>query len=72
MSIKADRAKANDGLASALLLVFLDSARNLPVSPSERALVTETHGGFHSQTLPLLSSFLAALSPLFFYRHGNT
>lgn len=31
-SIKADRSKANDGLSSALLVVFLDSARNLPVS----------------------------------------
>uniref|UniRef100_A0A8D3D652 Extended synaptotagmin-2-like n=1 Tax=Scophthalmus maximus TaxID=52904 RepID=A0A8D3D652_SCOMX len=31
MSIKADRGQANDGLSSALLVVFLDSARNLPV-----------------------------------------
>uniref|UniRef100_A0A672HMY7 Extended synaptotagmin-2-A-like n=1 Tax=Salarias fasciatus TaxID=181472 RepID=A0A672HMY7_SALFA len=30
-SIKADRGHANDGLSSALLVVFLDSARNLPV-----------------------------------------
>ncbi|XP_037644469.1 extended synaptotagmin-2-like isoform X2 [Sebastes umbrosus] len=30
MSIKADRGQANDGLSSALLVVFLDSARNLP------------------------------------------
>ncbi|KAF7644726.1 hypothetical protein LDENG_00216740 [Lucifuga dentata] len=29
-SIMADRGQANDGLSSALLLVFLDSARNLP------------------------------------------
>uniref|UniRef100_A0A672HM72 Extended synaptotagmin-2-A-like n=1 Tax=Salarias fasciatus TaxID=181472 RepID=A0A672HM72_SALFA len=29
-SIKADRGHANDGLSSALLVVFLDSARNLP------------------------------------------
>ncbi|KAM8728364.1 extended synaptotagmin-2-A isoform 1-T1 [Acanthopagrus schlegelii] len=29
-SIKADRCQANDGLSSALLVVFLDSARNLP------------------------------------------
>ncbi|XP_077362093.1 extended synaptotagmin-2 [Festucalex cinctus] len=28
--IRADRGKANDGLSSALLVVFLDSARNLP------------------------------------------
>uniref|UniRef100_A0A4W6C9U4 Extended synaptotagmin 2 n=1 Tax=Lates calcarifer TaxID=8187 RepID=A0A4W6C9U4_LATCA len=34
MSIKADRGQANDGLSSALLVVFLDSARNLPVSQS--------------------------------------
>ncbi|XP_034470082.1 extended synaptotagmin-2-A isoform X1 [Hippoglossus hippoglossus] len=30
MTIGADRGKANDGLSSALLVVFLDSARNLP------------------------------------------
>ncbi|XP_029309088.1 LOW QUALITY PROTEIN: extended synaptotagmin-2-A [Cottoperca gobio] len=30
MCIKADRGHANDGLSSALLVVFLDSARNLP------------------------------------------
>ncbi|XP_030015592.1 extended synaptotagmin-2-A isoform X2 [Sphaeramia orbicularis] len=30
MSIKADRGQANDGLSSALLVIFLDSARNLP------------------------------------------
>ncbi|XP_041697902.1 extended synaptotagmin-2 [Coregonus clupeaformis] len=29
-SIKADKGQANDGLSSALLVVFLDSARNLP------------------------------------------
>ncbi|XP_037313811.2 extended synaptotagmin-2 isoform X2 [Pungitius pungitius] len=29
-SIKADRGQANDGLSSALLVVFLDSAKNLP------------------------------------------
>lgn len=34
MSIKANRGHANDGLSSALLVVFLDSARNLPVSQS--------------------------------------
>uniref|UniRef100_A0A7N6ARV1 Extended synaptotagmin-like protein 2a n=1 Tax=Anabas testudineus TaxID=64144 RepID=A0A7N6ARV1_ANATE len=33
-SIKADRDQASDGLSSALLVVFLDSARNLPVSQS--------------------------------------
>ncbi|XP_028987105.1 extended synaptotagmin-2 isoform X2 [Betta splendens] len=30
VSVKADRDQANDGLASALLVVFLDSARSLP------------------------------------------
>ncbi|KAM4605509.1 extended synaptotagmin-2-A isoform 1-T1 [Polymixia lowei] len=34
-SIKADRCQANDGLSSALLVVFLDSARNLPRNPLE-------------------------------------
>uniref|UniRef100_UPI003AABF926 extended synaptotagmin-2-like isoform X1 n=1 Tax=Centroberyx gerrardi TaxID=166262 RepID=UPI003AABF926 len=34
-SIKADRGQANDGLSSALLVVFLDSARNLPRNPLE-------------------------------------
>ncbi|XP_019900914.2 extended synaptotagmin-2 isoform X2 [Esox lucius] len=29
-SIKADKGQANDGLSSAILVVFLDSARNLP------------------------------------------
>ncbi|CAL8347157.1 unnamed protein product [Merluccius merluccius] len=33
--IKADRGQANDGLSSALLVVFLDSARNLPRNPLE-------------------------------------
>ncbi|XP_069367645.1 extended synaptotagmin-2-A-like isoform X3 [Paralichthys olivaceus] len=35
MSIKADRGQANDGLSSALLVVFLDSAKNLPRNPLE-------------------------------------
>ncbi|XP_070701426.1 extended synaptotagmin-2-A isoform X2 [Pempheris klunzingeri] len=35
MSIKADRGQANDGLSSALLVIFLDSARNLPRNPLE-------------------------------------
>ncbi|XP_074544160.1 extended synaptotagmin-2-A isoform X3 [Halichoeres trimaculatus] len=35
MTIKADRGHANDGLSSALLVVFLDSARNLPRNPLE-------------------------------------
>ncbi|KPP69623.1 extended synaptotagmin-2-B-like, partial [Scleropages formosus] len=39
-SIKADRGHANDGLSSALLLVYLDSARNLPRNP----LAFNSHG----------------------------
>uniref|UniRef100_A0A7N8X693 Extended synaptotagmin-like protein 2a n=1 Tax=Mastacembelus armatus TaxID=205130 RepID=A0A7N8X693_9TELE len=35
MSINAGRGQANDGLSSALLIVFLDSARNLPRNPLE-------------------------------------
>uniref|UniRef100_A0A667Y329 Extended synaptotagmin 2 n=1 Tax=Myripristis murdjan TaxID=586833 RepID=A0A667Y329_9TELE len=31
-SVRADRSLANDGLSSALLVVYLDSAKNLPVS----------------------------------------
>ncbi|XP_041751953.1 extended synaptotagmin-2-B isoform X6 [Coregonus clupeaformis] len=34
-SIKADKGQANDGLSSALLVVYLDSARNLPRNPLE-------------------------------------
>ncbi|KAJ8011869.1 hypothetical protein DPEC_G00062760 [Dallia pectoralis] len=34
-SIKADKGQANDGLSSAILVVFLDSARNLPRNPLE-------------------------------------
>uniref|UniRef100_A0A672J9E6 Extended synaptotagmin-like protein 2b n=1 Tax=Salarias fasciatus TaxID=181472 RepID=A0A672J9E6_SALFA len=33
-SVRADRSLANDGLSSALLVVYLDSAKNLPVRPS--------------------------------------
>uniref|UniRef100_A0A673XH77 Extended synaptotagmin 2 n=1 Tax=Salmo trutta TaxID=8032 RepID=A0A673XH77_SALTR len=33
-SVRADRSLANDGLSSALLVVYLDSAKNLPVSRS--------------------------------------
>ncbi|XP_038611573.1 extended synaptotagmin-2 [Tachyglossus aculeatus] len=32
-SIKADKDQANDGLSSALLILYLDSARNLPSNP---------------------------------------
>ncbi|XP_035270936.1 extended synaptotagmin-2-A isoform X1 [Anguilla anguilla] len=34
-SIRADKGQANDGLSSALLVVYLDSARNLPRNPFE-------------------------------------
>ncbi|KAL7851371.1 hypothetical protein AOLI_G00217270 [Acnodon oligacanthus] len=34
-SIRADKGQANDGLASALLVIHLDSARNLPRNPLE-------------------------------------
>ncbi|XP_062377461.1 extended synaptotagmin-2-A isoform X2 [Sardina pilchardus] len=34
-SIRADKSQANDGLSSALLVVYLDSARNLPRYPLE-------------------------------------
>ncbi|XP_008289306.1 extended synaptotagmin-2-A-like isoform X1 [Stegastes partitus] len=34
-SIRANRGQANDGLSSALLVIFLDSARNLPRNPLE-------------------------------------
>uniref|UniRef100_A0AAX7T4M1 Extended synaptotagmin-like protein 2a n=1 Tax=Astatotilapia calliptera TaxID=8154 RepID=A0AAX7T4M1_ASTCA len=33
--IRADRSQASDGLSSAVLIVFLDSARNLPRNPLE-------------------------------------
>uniref|UniRef100_A0A8C6NSB2 Extended synaptotagmin 2 n=1 Tax=Nothobranchius furzeri TaxID=105023 RepID=A0A8C6NSB2_NOTFU len=33
--IKADRGLANDGLSSAVLIIFLDSARSLPVTSSD-------------------------------------
>ncbi|KAM4706052.1 extended synaptotagmin-2 isoform 2-T2 [Rhinophrynus dorsalis] len=34
-SIKADKDQANDGLSSALLIIYLDSARSLPNNPLE-------------------------------------
>ncbi|XP_075804124.1 extended synaptotagmin-2 isoform X3 [Microtus pennsylvanicus] len=36
--IRADKDQANDGLSSALLILYLDSARNLPKSTVQRAL----------------------------------
>ncbi|XP_037644471.1 extended synaptotagmin-2-like isoform X4 [Sebastes umbrosus] len=56
MSIKADRGQANDGLSSALLVVFLDSARNLPSGkkvtsdPSPFVQFTVGHKSFESKT----------------------
>lgn len=55
-SIKATKGQANDGLSSALLLVLLDSAKNLPVS-----INTHTHTHTYTHTHPLsffLSCFL--------------
>ncbi|KAM6920380.1 extended synaptotagmin-2 isoform 2-T2 [Lycodopsis pacificus] len=55
-SIKADRGHANDGLSSALLVVFLDSARNLPSGkkvtsdPSPLVQFTVGHKSFESKT----------------------
>ncbi|XP_070775034.1 extended synaptotagmin-2-like isoform X2 [Enoplosus armatus] len=55
-SIKADRGQANDGLSSALLVVFLDSARNLPSGkkvtsdPSPFVQFTVGHKSFESKT----------------------
>uniref|UniRef100_A0A673B438 Extended synaptotagmin-like protein 2a n=1 Tax=Sphaeramia orbicularis TaxID=375764 RepID=A0A673B438_9TELE len=58
MSIKADRGQANDGLSSALLVIFLDSARNLPVrsgkkvtsDPSPFVQFTVGHKSYESKT----------------------
>ncbi|KAM9844887.1 extended synaptotagmin-2 isoform 2-T2 [Aulostomus maculatus] len=55
-SIKADRGKANDGLSSSLLIVFLDSARNLPSGkkvtsdPSPFVQFTMGHKSHESKT----------------------
>lgn len=38
-SVRADRSLTNDGLASALLVVYLDSAKNLPVSLCDADLI---------------------------------
>lgn len=54
-SIKATKGQANDGLSSALLLVLLDSAKNLPVS-----INTHTHTPTPTHT-HYLSFFLASL-----------
>nr|XP_046263667.1 extended synaptotagmin-2-like isoform X2 [Scatophagus argus] len=56
MTIKADRGQANDGLSSALLIVFLDSARNLPSGkkvtsdPNPFVQFTVGHKSFESKT----------------------
>uniref|UniRef100_A0A8C1K0H9 Extended synaptotagmin-like protein 2a n=1 Tax=Cyprinus carpio TaxID=7962 RepID=A0A8C1K0H9_CYPCA len=53
-SIKADKGQANDGLSSALLLVHLDSAKNLVVNnyfvPSPFVQFTVGHKSFESKT----------------------
>uniref|UniRef100_A0A3P8SWQ0 Extended synaptotagmin 2 n=1 Tax=Amphiprion percula TaxID=161767 RepID=A0A3P8SWQ0_AMPPE len=55
-SIRADRGHANDGLSSALLVIFLDSARNLPSGkkvtsdPSPFVQFTVGHKSFESKT----------------------
>uniref|UniRef100_A0A669AYI8 Extended synaptotagmin 2 n=1 Tax=Oreochromis niloticus TaxID=8128 RepID=A0A669AYI8_ORENI len=38
-NVRADRTQASDGLSSAVLIVFLDSARNLPVSRPGRTSI---------------------------------
>uniref|UniRef100_A0A8C3G3U1 Extended synaptotagmin 2 n=1 Tax=Cyclopterus lumpus TaxID=8103 RepID=A0A8C3G3U1_CYCLU len=53
--VKANRGQANDGLSSALLLIFLDSARNLPSGkkvtsdPSPHVQFTVGHNLFSSK-----------------------
>ncbi|XP_028282802.1 extended synaptotagmin-2 isoform X2 [Parambassis ranga] len=55
-TIKADRGQANDGLSSALLVIFLDSARNLPSGkkvtsdPSPFVQFRVGHKSFDSKT----------------------
>lgn len=55
-SIKADKGQANDGLSSALLLVHLDSAKNLPSGkkvtsvPNPFVQFTVGHKSFESKT----------------------
>uniref|UniRef100_A0A674EWP9 Extended synaptotagmin 2 n=1 Tax=Salmo trutta TaxID=8032 RepID=A0A674EWP9_SALTR len=56
---KVDKGQANDDLSSALLVVFLDSARSLPVSHSTCGKVTRRIGNTYSWSfsLPLTWSF---------------
>lgn len=51
--MRADRSLANDGLSSALLVVYLDSAQNLPVRRDDEAEALERHSSFISSLLPL-------------------
>lgn len=53
-SIKADKGQANDGLSSALLLVHLDSAKNLPVN-------TKIH--IYTHAFSFLPVFLISVKP---------
>lgn len=53
--MRADRSLANDGLSSALLVVYLDSAQNLPVRAYAEAEPPEGN---------LVSSSISSLLPL--------
>ncbi len=64
-SIKADKGQANDGLSSALLLVHLDSAKNLPVSINTH---THTHTHILTHTSFFLSSSFFYAPPSFFHQ----
>lgn len=70
MSIKARPAKANDGLSSALLIVFLDSARNLPVSLSDWPLHIETF--FLQHTTDFNHKLMSFPTLMLFYRSSFT
>lgn len=58
-SIRADKGQANDGLSSALLLVHLDSAKNLPVS-------SDMHTDMHTYTGVCVWRSVLAMVPLFY------
>lgn len=63
MDIRADKDQANDGLSSALLILYLDSARNLPVSTAVLTLL----GAFvpdSRSTLEITSLFTHDVAPV--------
>lgn len=60
--MRADRSLANDGLSSALLVVYLDSAQNLPVRRYRDAGALEW---------PLIFDFLSSSSPPEERLHGQ-